>query len=83
MRAYVNEKGVPPCKVSQPDKHCSTKEQEYIQSWSSKDAAAVTAERSRLEKMLDAKGWRLTRRVPASRFTLDVLSQAKPTSSTG
>ena len=64
MRAYVNEKGVPPCKVSQPDKHCSAKEQEYIQSWSSKDAAAVTAERARLEKLLDAKGLRLMCRVP-------------------
>ena len=56
MRAYVNEQGVPPCKVAQPDKNCSAKEQEYIQSWSSKDAAAVAAERARLEKMLGAKG---------------------------
>ena len=54
MRAYVNEQGVPPCKVAQPDKNCSAKEQEYIQSWSSKDAAAVAAERARLEKMLGA-----------------------------
>ena len=56
MRAYVNEKGVPPCKVSQPELHCSAKEQEYIKSWSAKDAAAVSAERARLEKMRDAKG---------------------------
>ncbi len=56
MRAYVNDKGVPPCKVSQPDLHCSAKEQEYIKSWSAKDAAAVSAELARLDKMRDAKG---------------------------
>ena len=56
MRAYINEKGVPPCLVSQPDAHCSAKEQDYIKSWSAKDAAAVSAERARLEKMRDAKG---------------------------
>jgi hypothetical protein len=56
MRAYVNEKGVPPCKVSQPDVHCSAKEQDYIKAWSAKAADAVSAERARLDKMRDAKG---------------------------
>jgi hypothetical protein len=58
MRAYVNEKGVPPCKVSQPDVHCSAKEQDYIKAWSAKAADAVSAERARLDKMRDAKGAR-------------------------
>jgi hypothetical protein len=38
-------------------KYCSARDQEYMQIWTSLGADAVAAERARLEKTLDAKGW--------------------------
>lgn len=51
MRAYVNDKGVPPCTLADTT-HCSTKEKDYLASWGAKAPADVTKEHARLTKMV-------------------------------
>jgi len=56
MRAYINDKGVPSCVVGAEPSSCTAKEQEFLASWSGKDAPAVDRELARLGKLLSSKG---------------------------
>lgn len=56
MRAYVTDKAVPPCPVSNPDSpHCTDRERSFLAVWAAKSPAALQAEIQRLEKMSSAK----------------------------
>jgi len=51
MRAYVNDKGVPPCTLGDPA-HCTDKEKDYLATWTAKPPADAVKEHARLSKMV-------------------------------
>lgn len=54
LRAYVNEKGVPPCKVKD-QANCSEKEKTFISKFAAQDKAVLLLETERLTKILTGK----------------------------
>jgi len=55
MRAYVQEKGIPPCNVADLS-HCSDQDKSYLEVWRVKSATLQRTELERLQKLQQAKG---------------------------
>jgi hypothetical protein len=68
MRAYVNDKGVPPCTLGDPA-HCTDKEKDYLATWTAKPPADAVKEHARLSKMVCSFGLR-----PGSSFVFGRLA---------
>jgi len=55
MRAYIQDKGVPPCNVVDLSQ-CSDQDKTYLEVWRVKTAAQQNTEHERLTKLQQAKG---------------------------
>jgi len=55
MRAYVTDKGIPPCNVVDLS-GCSDQDKSYLEVWRAKTAAQQQTELERLQKLQQAKG---------------------------
>jgi len=55
MRAYIQDKGIPPCNVVDLS-HCSDQDKSYLLLWDPKPSAQQQTEHDRLQKLQSAKG---------------------------